>query len=46
MDENELDAIAEAARLATADTADYKEPEVVELDNFRDFGGLDETDAG
>ena len=37
MDENELETIAEAARLATAHTEDYKEPEVLELDNFRDF---------
>ena len=37
MSKDELDAIAEAARLATADTADYKEPEVLEIDNFRDF---------
>ena len=40
MDENKLEEIANAARLATADTADYKEPEVLELDDFRDFSGV------
>ena len=38
--DKELEAIAEAARLATADTEDYKEPEVVEIDDFRDFSEL------
>ena len=37
MGENELEEIANAARLATADTEDYKEPEVIEIDDFRDF---------
>ena len=40
MSDKELETIAEAARLATADTADYKEPEVLELDDFRDFSGV------
>ena len=37
MDKQELETIAEAARLATAHTEDYKEPEVIEIDGFRDF---------
>ena len=37
MSKDELEEIANAARLATAHTEDYKEPEVIEIDDFRDF---------
>ena len=42
MTEDELKKIADAARTTTADTADYKEPDVVvDIDSFRDFSEQD-----